>query len=64
MSDSLYGLAALRRYRERGGLVEGCAEPVPVVEPDDQPIVLDDDDGDDFDDLFDAWVDHNMEVSG
>ena len=64
MSGSLYGLEALRRFREQHGQVEGPVKPVQADNDDDQVIVPEDDDGDDFDDLFDAWVDHNMEVSG
>ncbi len=63
MSNCLYGLEALRRFRERRGQVEGTAQPVQVEDDDDQAI-FPDDDGDDFDDLFDAWVDFNMEASG
>jgi hypothetical protein len=58
-------LEALRRFREQHGQVESPVEPVQATEADDdQVIVPEDDDADDFDDLFDAWVDHNMEVSG
>ena len=65
MSGSLYGLEALRRFREQHGQVESPVEPAQATDADeDQVIVPEDDDGDDFDDLFDAWVDHNMEVSG
>jgi hypothetical protein len=60
---SLYGLEALRRFREQRGRVEGSAQPVEAAD-DDQVIVPEDDDGDDFDDLFDASVDFNMEASG
>ena len=57
----MYGLEALRRYREQHPSIEAAMESVP-----DENIVVvpEDDDGDDFDDLFDAWVDHNMEVGG
>ena len=64
MSGSLYGLEALRRFREQHGQVEGPVQLVQADDDDDQVIVREDDDGDDFDDRFDAWVDHNMEVSG
>lgn len=64
MSGSPYGLEALRRFREQRWQVEGPAQPVQADDIDDQGIVPKEDDGDDFDDLFDAWVDHNMEVSG
>jgi hypothetical protein len=63
VSGSLYGMEALRRFREQHGHVAEPAQPV-QADDDDQVIVSDDDDGDDFDDLFDAWVDHKMEVSG
>ena len=63
MSGSLYGLEALRRFREQHGRVERPVQPV-QADDDDQVIVPEDDDGDVFDDLFDAWVDHNMEVGG
>ena len=63
MSGSLYGMEALRRFREQHGQVVEPPQPV-QADDDDQVIVSEDDDGDDFDDLFDAWVDHNMEVSG
>jgi hypothetical protein len=58
----MYGTEALRRYREQHPSIETAMESV----PDDAAVVVvpDDEDGDDFDDLFDAWVDHNMEVSG
>lgn len=59
--EPIYGVAALRRYREQHPAVEAG----PACVPDDDAIVVpDDEDGDDFDDLFDAWVDHNMEVFG
>ena len=61
MSTPMYGLEALRRYREQHPPIETAMESVP---DEDAVVVLDDEDGDDFDDLFDAWVDHNMEVSG
>jgi hypothetical protein len=64
VSGSLYGLEALRRFREQHGQVAEPAQPVQADDDDDQVIVSEDDDGDAFDDLFDAWVDHNMEVSG
>jgi hypothetical protein len=57
-------LAALRRFREQRGQIEVPAEPVLADDDSNESIVPEDDDGDDFDDLFDAWVDHNMEVSG
>ena len=63
MSGSPYGLDALRRFREQHGQVAEPAQPV-QADYDDQVLVLEDDDADDFDDLFDAWVDHNMEVGG
>jgi hypothetical protein len=61
--EPIYGIAALRRYSEQHPVVEAAAA---ECVPDDDAAVVpdDDDDGDDFDDLFDAWVDHNMEVSG
>lgn len=61
MTEPIYGLAALRRYREQHPVLESAT--VSSTE-DDAAVVPDDEDGDDFDDLFDAWVDHNMEVSG
>ena len=64
MSEPIYGTAALLRFRKQRGQVE---EPVESLHADDdgnESIVPEDSDGDDFDDLFDAWVDHNMEVSG
>lgn len=64
MSEFPYGLAELRRFREQRGQVECRAEPVQVDTDNDQGIVPEDNDGDDFDDLFDAWVDFNMEVPG
>ncbi len=63
MSGSLYGMEALRRFREQRRQVEGSVQPV-QADDDDQVIVPEEDDGDAFDDLFDAWVDHNMEVRG
>ncbi|MCZ2147467.1 MAG: hypothetical protein LC126_06805 [Bryobacterales bacterium] len=64
MSDCPYGLEALRRFREQHGQVDGPAEPVRVEDDGEERVVPDDGDGDDFDDLFDAWVDFNMEASG
>jgi hypothetical protein len=64
VSGSLYGLEALCRFREQRGQVAEPAQPVQADDDEDQVIVPEDDDGDDFEDLFDAWVDHNMEVSG
>ncbi len=64
MSELPYCLAALRRLREQRGQVEEPAESPQVNDGEDQVIVAEDDDGDDFDELFDAWVDFNMEVSG
>ncbi|MBZ5727993.1 MAG: hypothetical protein LAP87_23745 [Acidobacteriia bacterium] len=64
MSGSVYGLEALRRFREQCGQVEGPAEPVQADDDEDQVSVSEDDDADDFDDLFDAWIDFNMEVPG
>ena len=61
MTEPIYGTEALRRYREQHAAVEGALE----CAPDDGAVVVpDEDDGDDFDELFDAWVDHNMEVFG
>jgi len=60
--EPIYGIAALWRYREQHPVVENAA--AECVSGDDAFIVPDDDDGDEFDDLFDAWVDDNMEVSG
>ena len=61
--EPIYGIAALRRYREQHPVIAAAA--CTQVTDDDAVVVPDDDyDGDDFDDLFDAWVDHNMEVSG
>ncbi len=57
----MYGTEALRRYREQHASIETAMESVP---DEDACVVPEDDDGDDFDDLFDAWVDRNMEVSG
>jgi hypothetical protein len=62
--EPIYGIAALRRYREQHPVVEAAAAECAPVTDDDAFVVPDDDGGDDFDDLFDAWVDHNMEVSG
>jgi hypothetical protein len=62
--EPIYGIAALRRYREQHPVVEVAAAECAPVTGDDDVVVSDDDDGDDFDELFDAWVDHNMEVSG
>ena len=64
MSDCPYSLEALRRFREQRGQGDGPAEPVQVEGDGEERIVPDDDDGDAFDDLFDAWVDFNMEASG
>jgi hypothetical protein len=58
----IYSIEALRRYREQHP-VSDAAECAAVTD-DDAVVVPDDDDRDEFDDLFDAWVDHNMEVSG
>jgi hypothetical protein len=64
VSNCLYGVEALRRFREQHGQVVEPAQPVQADDDDDQVIVPEDDSGDDFDDLFDAWIDFNMEVSG
>ncbi len=64
MRDSVYGLEALRRFREQRGQGDGPAEPVQVDDESEDRIVPEDDDVDDFDDLFDAWVEFNMEASG
>ena len=61
MTAPMYGLEALRRYREQHPSIQTAMESVP---DEDAVVVPEDDEGDDFDDLFDAWVDHNMEVSG
>jgi len=61
VSAPMYGTEALRRYREQHASIETAMESVP---DEDAGVVPEDDDGDDFDDLFDAWVDHNMEVGG
>lgn len=62
MSAPLYGLEALRRYREQHPMVE--AAEASCAPDDDTVVVLDDEDGDDFDALYDAWVDFNVEVFG
>lgn len=62
MSDCPYGLEALRRYREQHPVVEATA--VECVPDDDAFVVPDDDDADDFDAPYEAWVDFNMEVPG
>ncbi len=62
MNSPIYGIEALRRYREQHPVVEDAAA---KCAPDDDAVVVPGDEaGDDFDDLFDAWVDHNMEVFG
>ncbi len=61
MRKPIYGREALRRYREQHPVIEATAAEYATA--DDAPLVPDDA-GDDFDDLFDAWVDHNMEVFG
>jgi hypothetical protein len=61
VSTPMYGLEALRRYREQHPPIETAMESVP---DEDTVVAPEHDDGDDFDDLFDARVDHNMEVSG
>lgn len=61
MKPPIYGIEALRHYREQHPVVEDAAKCVP---DDDAVVVPEDDDGDDFDELFDAWLDHNMEVFG
>ncbi len=57
----IYGTEALRRYREQHSVVDTAARCPPDG---DAVVVRDDEDSDDFDELFDAWVDHNMEVFG
>lgn len=61
MTEPIYGLAALRRYREQHPVLESAT--VSTAE-DDAVVVPDDGYGEEFDALFDAWVDHNMEVFG
>lgn len=62
MKPPIYGIEALRRYREQHPVVEDAA--ANRVPDDDEVVIAGDEDGDDFDDLFDAWVDHHMEVFG
>jgi hypothetical protein len=64
VSEFPYSLAALRRFREQRGQVEEPVESLLADDDGNESIVPEDDDGDDFEDLFDAWVDFNMEVSG
>jgi hypothetical protein len=64
VSERLCGLAALRRFLEQRGQVEVPAEPVQVENDGEERIVPEDDDGDEFDALHEAWVDFNMEVGG
>ena len=64
MSELPYSLAALRRFREQRRQVEEPVESLLADDDGNESIVPEDDDGDDFEDLFDAWVDFNMEVGG
>lgn len=57
--EPIYGREALRRYREQHPAIETAPAPDAAA-----GVVLADDEDDDFDDLFDTWVDHNMEVFG
>ena len=57
----IYGTEALRRYRDQHIVDTAPAEYIP---DDDAVVVPEDEDSGDFDELFDAWVDHNSEVFG